>query len=112
MYEPNKISDLFTSLDTDASGRVSYTEFLAAVTDMHMQHNIDLCWEAFREFDADGSGSISVHCIETFVCSHRVEELFESVRRIGNDEGLKKALDMLGGKTPLGGRYLVRSHDK
>lgn len=46
-------------LDTSKDHEVSYTEFLAATMDQQLHVNEELCWQAFKVFDIDGTGSIS-----------------------------------------------------
>merc|ERR1711982_90861 len=46
-------------MDTDGSGAIDYTEFLAATLDKHLYLQEDVCWSAFRPFDRDGDGLIS-----------------------------------------------------
>merc|ERR1712228_326116 len=109
---PELLNAAIRGMDTDASGRISYTEFLAAATDFHMQNHIELCWEAFRAFDVDCDGLISTHELDRLSCSQAAEALFETIRLNGSQEHIQKAFDILGGKTPLAGRYLVRSLDQ
>mmetsp|Transcript_45608 Transcript_45608/g.52525 ORF Transcript_45608/g.52525 Transcript_45608/m.52525 type:complete len:475 (+) Transcript_45608:69-1493(+) len=52
-------SDLMTSLDTDGSGCVDYSEFLAATIDKNVYLQEEKLWDAFKMFDKDGSGKIS-----------------------------------------------------
>lgn len=45
---PNNFSDIFGSIDTDGSGVINYTEFIAATMDTNQLHREDLLWSAFR----------------------------------------------------------------
>lgn len=65
---PSWIEDLTDHLDSDWSGEVDYTEFLAAAMDHHIEDRRDLAWAAFCSFDLDGDGSISRQELE-FVLS-------------------------------------------
>merc|ERR1719189_3023813 len=49
---------VFEGLDVDGSGSIGYTEFLAGMIDQKNYLREELCWEAFRTFDQDGSGEI------------------------------------------------------
>eukprot|EP00929_Paragymnodinium_shiwhaense_P117628 TRINITY_DN8849_c0_g1_i1.p1 TRINITY_DN8849_c0_g1~~TRINITY_DN8849_c0_g1_i1.p1 ORF type:complete len:541 (+),score=124.39 TRINITY_DN8849_c0_g1_i1:60-1625(+) len=51
---------LFMSIDQDQSGSIGYTEFLAAMVDQKNFLNDEACWHAFKVFDADDNGCISV----------------------------------------------------
>merc|ERR1719464_1011266 len=55
-----EIQRLFQQLDLDGSGEVGYTEFLAGMIDQKNYLQEELCWEAFRTFDRDGSGQIDL----------------------------------------------------
>lgn len=55
-----EVKRLFEQLDLDGSGEVGYTEFLAGMIDQKNYLQEELCWEAFRTFDRDGSGQIDI----------------------------------------------------
>lgn len=46
--------------DTDASGTINYTEFIAATMEQNMYLKEENLRNAFRMFDKDGSGKISI----------------------------------------------------
>jgi calcium-dependent protein kinase len=50
---------LFASLDTDGSGNIDYSEFLAASLDRKLYEQQNACWAAFHVFDRNGDGKIS-----------------------------------------------------
>merc|ERR1712241_327832 len=52
-------AQILEEVDSDGSGFIDYTEFLAATLDCRTYCQEDLCWAAFRVFDRDGSGKIS-----------------------------------------------------
>mmetsp|Transcript_19273 Transcript_19273/g.48217 ORF Transcript_19273/g.48217 Transcript_19273/m.48217 type:complete len:473 (+) Transcript_19273:418-1836(+) len=62
---PNNFSDIFGSIDTDGSGVINYTEFIAATMDTNQLHREDLLWSAFRVFDRDGDGKITQEELKT-----------------------------------------------
>lgn len=53
--------EIFKLLDTDGSGFVNYTEFLAASIDKKTYLKQEKLFEAFKSFDKDGSGKISLN---------------------------------------------------
>lgn len=55
---PEDLPQVMRDLDTDGSGKIEYTEFLAATVDQKYIQE-DLCWTAFRVFDLNGDGKIS-----------------------------------------------------
>jgi len=46
-------------LDTDGSGTIDYTEFIAATIDKSKYLKEEVLWAAFRTFDEDGDGTIT-----------------------------------------------------
>ena len=50
---------IFKSIDTDNSGAIEYTEFISACIEKNIYLNKEKLKEAFKLFDADGSGKIS-----------------------------------------------------
>lgn len=55
---PADLDTLLAEADTDGSGVVDYTEFLAATMDKKLYHQEDVVWTAFKKFDLNGSGTI------------------------------------------------------
>jgi len=55
---PGNLDDLINSVDTDGSGVIDYTEFLAVTMDKKLYHQEDVVWAAFKRFDQDQSGTI------------------------------------------------------
>lgn len=54
----DNILELLKSADTDGSGEINYTEFLAATIDQTVFLREDYLRTAFKLFDKDGSGKI------------------------------------------------------
>merc|ERR1719384_577520 len=55
---PSDLNHLLEEVDTDGSGVVNYTEFLAATMDKKLYNQEQVVWNAFKKFDLDGSGAI------------------------------------------------------
>jgi len=55
---PFDLSAMMDRLDTDGSGVIDYSEFMAATLDKRKFVAEDVCWRAFKTFDQDGSGHI------------------------------------------------------
>jgi calcium-dependent protein kinase len=51
---------LVAEIDSDGSGSIDYMEFIAATMDQKLYNQRDVCWRAFKMFDRDNSGKISV----------------------------------------------------
>lgn len=58
-YPTRDIKDLFAQMDVDESGRINYTEFLAATMGVNGEITERRIQEAFEVFDTDDSGFIS-----------------------------------------------------
>jgi len=56
---PSDLQQIMEEVDSDGSGVIDYTEFLAATLDKKVYMAEDVCWQAFRIFDRDGNGKIS-----------------------------------------------------
>lgn len=56
---PEDLKLLMEQVDSDGSGEIDYTEFLAATIDQRHYMQEDVCWSAFRAFDLDGDGKIT-----------------------------------------------------
>mmetsp|Transcript_53823 Transcript_53823/g.122435 ORF Transcript_53823/g.122435 Transcript_53823/m.122435 type:complete len:569 (-) Transcript_53823:235-1941(-) len=55
------IEQIFMDCDTDGSGRIDYSEFIAGTIDKKRYMQEDACWSAFKVFDLDNSGTIERH---------------------------------------------------
>merc|ERR1712176_633128 len=56
---PADLQQIMADIDSDGSGQIDYTEFLAATLDKRLYLQEDVCWSAFRLFDRNGDGKIS-----------------------------------------------------
>jgi len=57
---PQEIQLILDGVDSDSNGVIDYTEFLAASLDKQIYTQEDACWAAFRVFDRDGDGKITI----------------------------------------------------
>jgi calcium-dependent protein kinase len=56
---PPDLQQILQGVDSDGSGVIDYTEFLAATLDKRAYLQQELCWAAFLLFDKNGDGKIS-----------------------------------------------------
>merc|ERR1711972_145012 len=56
---PENLEQIMKQVDSDGSGVIDYTEFIAATLDKKQYIQEDVCWQAFRVFDRNGDGKIS-----------------------------------------------------
>jgi calcium-dependent protein kinase len=57
--QSKEIESVITSMDTDGSGTINYTEFIAASMDKSLYMKEEKLIHAFKMLDQDGSGKIS-----------------------------------------------------
>jgi len=69
------IEELFNKIDTDKSGVINYTEFLAATIEQQIYHKEERLMEAFKCFDKDKSGKISLQEISKIIKTEQDEDL-------------------------------------
>ena len=84
-------SDVFASMDTDKSGSINYTEFLAATINKKVYLKNERLYEAFKNFDKDGSGKISAkeisHVINAQVDDYgQIEDVIKKFDENGDGE--------------------------
>lgn len=56
---PLALEEILKSVDSNGSGSLDYTEWIAATMDHKLYMQRDVCWAAFRVFDLDGDGKIT-----------------------------------------------------
>merc|ERR1719215_893758 len=56
---PADLQQIMDDIDSDGSGEIDYTEFLAASLDKRTYLQEDVCWNAFKNFDRNNDGKIS-----------------------------------------------------
>merc|ERR1719156_122905 len=70
---PADLQQIMEEVDSDGSGVIDYTEFLAATLDKKSYMQEDVCWSAFRVFDRNGDGKISMQELEQCLAGGDVE---------------------------------------
>jgi calcium-dependent protein kinase len=83
------IDEIFSSIDTDGSGVINYTEFIAATMDQKVYLKEERLYEAFKAFDKDGSGKISSVEIKNVIQADdqsKIEELIKNFDTNGDGE--------------------------
>jgi len=70
--------DKLMAIDSDGSGSIDYTEFLAAAIDRQTYQQRDVIWSAFRTFDIDGNGKINKQELKNIMESNANQVLDEA----------------------------------
>lgn len=78
MEIPPGLTTIFETIDSDHSGSIDYSEFLAATLDKQVLMRRDMCWEAFRVFDIDGDGKLTAEELGKLMKEHGNEKIDES----------------------------------
>jgi len=71
--DASALRDLAKKLDTDHSGSIDYTEFLAATLDRSLATQEAACWSAFRVFDKNDDQKISKEELRAVLQSRDVQ---------------------------------------
>lgn len=82
---PDDIMATLGKIDSDGSGQIDYTEFIAAALDKKLYLKEESLWSAFRVFDIDGDGKISKEELKTITQTSDNAELIEMIRKIDLD---------------------------
>merc|ERR1712166_788326 len=56
---PPDLEEIMKQVDSDGSGNIDYTEFIAATITSKQYAKREVMWAAFRTFDSDGDGMIT-----------------------------------------------------
>lgn len=83
--QEKELNNLFEGIDLDKSGTINYNEFLASTIDIKEEIKLEYIYEAFKSFDSDKSGRISLREITDIIkpnCEDDVEYLDNLIRSI------------------------------
>lgn len=83
----DEIVEILEELDTDGNGTIDYTEFIAASIDHKLYEQESVCKAAFRVFDLDGDGKITIDEMHQVLEMNFVQEAFsrEMIEEIINE---------------------------
>jgi calcium-dependent protein kinase len=106
--DTSDLEEIVNGLDSDNSGEVDYTEFLAASMNARQNFMESHCWAAFRVFDLNDDGAISPEELKAVlssqgssICNKNIEEIMEEVDT--NKDGqidFPEFMNMLQGPPP------------
>mmetsp|Transcript_40526 Transcript_40526/g.35961 ORF Transcript_40526/g.35961 Transcript_40526/m.35961 type:complete len:149 (+) Transcript_40526:87-533(+) len=81
-FNQKEIERIMESIDTDKSGRIDYTEFLAATMERNVYLKEEKLFMAFKMFDKDGNGFITPQELKEVLGSHlsdKDQKIFEDL---------------------------------
>merc|ERR1719258_635107 len=82
---PDNLMEIMKDVDSDGSGVIDYTEFLAATVSRKAYMQEDIVWAAFRVFDLDGDGQITREELAQVLSGDRVKDV-EQALQLNKDE--------------------------
>ncbi|CEL97997.1 unnamed protein product [Vitrella brassicaformis CCMP3155] len=74
---PQDLEQIMMEVDSDGSGVIDYTEFIAATLEKKHYIKEDVCWAAFRVLDLDGNGRITAEELKKVLGMDQIKGAFE-----------------------------------
>merc|ERR1719271_1559566 len=82
---PPDLERIMKEVDSDGSGVIDYTEFLAATLSRKQYMQEDIVWSAFRVFDLDGDGQITREELAQVLSGNAIRDV-EQALQLNKDE--------------------------
>lgn len=79
------LDGLLDEIDTDGSGKIDYSEFIAATLSRKHYIKRDVMWRAFRVFDLDGDGRITKEELHDVLTETGMDECAELIAEVDVD---------------------------
>jgi len=105
---PKDLEEIMAVLDTDGSGSIDYTEFIAATLTAAQYMKKEVLWSAFRVFDTDGSGEITKDELQKVLKEESVEKIIGMINEADINKDGKISFDEFW--TMMEGRTDVKAH--
>eukprot|EP00930_Biecheleria_cincta_P083091 TRINITY_DN72723_c0_g1_i1.p1 TRINITY_DN72723_c0_g1~~TRINITY_DN72723_c0_g1_i1.p1 ORF type:complete len:548 (+),score=115.84 TRINITY_DN72723_c0_g1_i1:33-1676(+) len=93
--EMEAILSAMAAMDSDGSGVVTYSEFLAAASSSVLNQSVHLAWEAFRVFDGDGSGRLSRNEIYEFLQTDTMGDMLGGIAASRGGSSREEVLEQI-----------------
>merc|ERR1712151_260775 len=75
---PEDLQNIIEGIDSDGSGQIDYTEFIAATLEKKQYLEESTVWAAFRVFDRNGDGKISPEELRHVLGDEDVKNMFST----------------------------------
>ena len=69
------MDEVMKGLDTDGSGKVDYSEFLAATMDRKVYTQYNVVWQVFKQFDTSHTGKVTKDDLTMILSGGEVKHL-------------------------------------
>eukprot|EP00441_Pelagodinium_beii_P018975 CAMPEP_0197659158 /NCGR_PEP_ID=MMETSP1338-20131121/46409_1 /TAXON_ID=43686 ORGANISM="Pelagodinium beii, Strain RCC1491" /NCGR_SAMPLE_ID=MMETSP1338 /ASSEMBLY_ACC=CAM_ASM_000754 /LENGTH=476 /DNA_ID=CAMNT_0043235939 /DNA_START=57 /DNA_END=1487 /DNA_ORIENTATION=+ len=80
-----EMEETLKNLDTDGSGSIDYTEFLAATLTTRQYLKKEVMWAAFRVFDKDGDGVITKKELAEVLRGPEMQQIEDMIKEVDLD---------------------------
>jgi Ca2+-binding EF-hand superfamily protein len=78
-YTDEELVHMFTGIDIDGTGKISYSEFLAATIEAHGSIEEERIAEAFDRLDCDDTGYITVDNLRSFLGEDIAQDFIDDI---------------------------------
>jgi len=93
---PPDLVEMMDNIDTDGSGVLDYSEFMAATLDKRKYIQEDLCWRAFKTFDIDGGGHIDKEELMKLLGIENITDMMQVQVTEAEVDAIMKEVDLNG----------------
>jgi len=93
---PPDMQQMMENIDTDGSGVIDYSEFMAATMDKRRYIREDVCWQAFKTFDVDGSGTIDKEELMKLLGVDTITDMIDAKVTEKEVDAIMKEVDLNG----------------
>jgi len=90
---PPDLEEAIRKVDTDGSGHIEYSEFIAATLTKRQYYRQDVLLSAFKQFDQDGDGFLTVDELRLVLGPEKAEVAAQMIAEVDRDSDGKVSFD-------------------